>query len=95
MERKNVKQLQAIPNVGKAIDKDLIRLGIMAPVDLIDRDPYQLYEDLCRITGKQQDPCVIDVFIAAVRYMEGGLPQKWWEFTQERKECLGKKGGSL
>ena len=91
MERKNVKQLQAIPNVGNAIEKDLVRLGIKAPVDLIGKDPYKMYADLCRITQKRHDPCLLDVFISAVRYMEGGPPQKWWEFTSERKECLGVK----
>lgn len=91
MERTNIQNLQAIPNVGKAIEKDLIRLGITTPVDLIGKDPYQMYADLCQVTGKRYDPCVADVFIAAVRYMEGGPPKKWWEFTPERKERLGVK----
>ncbi len=89
MERKNIRNLQAIPNVGKAIEKDLIRLGITTPTDLIGQDPYQMYAELCGVTGKRHDPCVADVFIAAVRYMEGGPPQKWWEFTPERKRKLG------
>ncbi len=89
MEQNKLKQLQAIPNVGKAIEKDLIRLGITTPTDLIGQDPYQMYADLCLTTGKRHDPCVIDVFIAAVHYMEGGPPKKWWEFTPERKRKLG------
>ena len=35
----------------------------------------RLYDDLCRITGQRHDPCLLDTFIAAVRYMEGG-PKK-------------------
>ncbi|MGD8812345.1 MAG: helix-hairpin-helix domain-containing protein [Thioalkalispiraceae bacterium] len=40
------------------------------------------------MTGRRHDPCVIDVFISAVKYMEGGPPRKWWEFTKERKKKL-------
>ena len=89
MPRSNIKKLQGIPNVGKAIEKDLILLGIKEPIELAGRDPYQMYHDLCNVTGIRQDPCVIDVFISAVRYMEGGPARKWWEFTDERKRKTG------
>jgi hypothetical protein len=89
MSRNEIKKLQDIPNVGKAIEKDFILLGIREPIELIGKDPYQMYKDLCNVTGNRHDPCVIDVFISAVRYMEGGPLKKWWEFTKERKEKLG------
>ena len=89
MLRNEVKKFQDIPNVGKAIEKDFILLGIKEPIELINKDPYQMYSDLCNITDKRHDPCVIDVFISAVRYMEGGPPKKWWEFTNERKKKMG------
>jgi len=85
MPRNEIKNLQDIPNVGKMIEKNFILLGIKEPIELIGKDPYQMYSDLCNVTCKQQDPCVIDVFISAVRYMEGGPAKKWWEFTKERK----------
>jgi len=88
MSRNDVKKFQDIPNVGKAIEKDFLLLGFNEPVELIGKDPYQMYSDLCTIIGSRQDPCVIDVFISAVRYMEGGPPKKWWEFTNERKKKL-------
>jgi len=88
MARESLKQLVDIPNIGKAIARSLVLLGIERPVDLIGRDPYRLYEELCRVTQKKHDPCVLDVFISAVRYMEGGPPKKWWEFTEERKRRL-------
>jgi len=91
MARNEIKNIQDIPNVGKAIEKYLALLGIKEPADLIGKDPYQMYRELCAITGKRQDPCMIDIFISAVRYMEGGIPKKWWEFTKERKERLGNK----
>jgi len=91
MSRNEVKKFQDIPNVGKAIEKNFILLGIKEPIELIGKDPYQMYSDLCNVTGSCCDPCVIDVFISAVRYMEGGPPKKWWEFTNERKKEMGVK----
>jgi hypothetical protein len=65
-------RLEDIPNVGPAIAADLRRLGIRSPAELLGRDPYAMYDDLCRVTGKRHDPCLLDMFIAAVRFMEGG-----------------------
>ena len=44
-----------------------------------------MYRALCEATGARQDPCVLDVFIAVVRFMEGGPPTPWWHYTAERK----------
>jgi len=89
MVRNEIRDFQKIPNVGKATVKDFILLGINEPFELVGRDPYQMYNDLCLITNQRHDPCVIDVFISAVRYMEGGAAKKWWEFTLERKKHMG------
>lgn len=86
LPRKNIKKFLDIPNVGKAIEKDFILIGIKEPLELIGKDPYEMYDDLCKYTSRKHDPCVIDVFISAVRYMEGGSPEKWWHFTKERKQ---------
>ena len=88
MSRNDIMCFQDIPNVGKSIEKNFILLGLKAPIELAGMDPYKMYDDLCDITSKKHDPCVIDVFISAVRYMEGGPPKKWWEFTDERKKKL-------
>ena len=84
--RLDVKRFQDIPNVGKAIEKSFITLGFTKPAELAGKDPYQLYEDLCAATHTRVDPCVIDVFISAVRYMQGEPAKKWWEYTAERKK---------
>ena len=89
MTRESLKRLTDIPNVGRAMERDFLLLGIEHPADLIGRDPYRLYDELCNVTQVMHDPCVLDVFISAVRYMEGGPPKKWWEFTEERKRRLG------
>ena len=88
MHPDEIRELRDIPNIGVAIERMLFTVGVSEPADLIGRDPYQLYDRLCSVTGKSQDPCVLDVFIAAVAYMEGGPARKWWEFTQERKRQL-------
>ena len=87
-ERRDVARLQDIPNVGTAIAGDLRRLGITLPAELPGRDPYAMYDDLCRITGQRHDPCLLDTFISAVRYMAGEPNRPWWKYTAERKREL-------
>ena len=89
MSRTDINSLQEIPNVGNAIEKDFNIIGINSPEQLIGKDPYKMYNELCNATNQKHDPCVIDIFISAVRYMEGGPPKKWQEFTEERKSKLG------
>ena len=82
------KRLEDIPNVGKAIAADLRRLGILEPAELAGKDPYDLYDRINVATGQRQDPCLLDTFIAAVRFVEGGPKLPWWAFTAERKRTL-------
>ena len=90
MSRKNICTFQEIPNVGKSTERDFILLGLTEPFELVGRDPYKMYDDLCEIYQKRLDPCVIDVFISAVWFMEGGEVRKWWQFTKQRKQHLSK-----
>jgi hypothetical protein len=86
--RISVATLQDIPNIGPSIAGDLQLIGIRKPGDLPGRDPYQMYDSLCTATGVRHDPCVIDAFISAVRYMEGAPSRPWWKYTPERKKAL-------
>ncbi|WP_196141075.1 helix-hairpin-helix domain-containing protein [Aliikangiella sp. G2MR2-5] len=88
--RNHVKQFTDIPNVGPATAADFKLLGFSKPIELVDQDPYFLFKKLCELTAQRHDPCVIDVFIAAVRYMRGEPARKWWEYTAERKAHLKK-----
>jgi hypothetical protein len=88
---RDVAALEDIPNVGPAIASDLRQLGITSPIDLPGRDPYDMYEDLCRKTGKRHDACLLDTFIAAVRFMEGEPKRAWWKYTAQRKRELAKR----
>src|SRR5262249_29303023 len=89
---------EEIPNIGPRIAADLRRLGIKTPGELSGRDPYEMYENLCRLTGQRHDPCLLDTFIAAVRFMEGAPPRPWYAYTAERKRELAARnargGGS-
>lgn len=77
--------LTDLPNVGKATAGDLRLLGIEHPRDLLGRDPYEMFDQLCAITRSNQDPCVIDVFLSVTAFINGGEPKPWWSFTAERK----------
>jgi len=84
----DVTKLEDIPNIGREIAKDLRDLGIEAPSQLAPRDPYDMYGQLCAQTGIRHDPCVLDTFIAAVRFMQGGPKVPWYAYTAERKRTL-------
>jgi hypothetical protein len=87
-DRKTVSRLVDLPNIGSAIANYLQLIGINHPSELIGKDPFNLYKDLCTISGQSYDPCVIDVIMSAVHFMEGGDPLPWWSFTDERKKNL-------
>jgi hypothetical protein len=78
--------LEAIPNVGPSVARDLRSIGITRPQQLVGRDPHKLYLKLCQHTGQRQDPCVLDTFISIVRFMEGAPARPWWYYTTERKK---------
>ncbi|MBL0175175.1 MAG: helix-hairpin-helix domain-containing protein [Ignavibacteria bacterium] len=88
VQRAAVVRLEDLPNVGPASAGDLRLLGITKPAQLAGRDPMKLYDTLCRKTGTRHDPCVIDLFMSVVHFMDGGEPLPWWHFTAERKRVL-------
>jgi Pathogenicity locus len=87
-DRAKIVALEDLPNVGKTVAADLRELGIRAPAQLKRKDPYALYDALNRRTGVRHDPCLLDTFIAAVRFVEGGPAKRWWTYTPERKRTL-------
>ena len=87
-DRETVSQLEALPNIGKAMAGDLKLIGVNHPGKLSGKDPFELYEALCSASGKRQDPCVIDVFMSVVSFMDGGNPLPWWSFTDKRKKHI-------
>jgi len=83
--------LLALPNVGPATVADLHLLGITEAEGLRGQDGYAMYATLCERTGQRHDPCVIDVFLSIVHFVETGEARKWWDFTAERKRHLAER----
>jgi Pathogenicity locus len=79
------RRLLDVPNVGPAVALDLVRLGISTPEALAGRDPDEMYAALCRLDGVRHDPCVHDVFAAAVSFADGKPARPWRAFSAERK----------
>jgi hypothetical protein len=86
-----MRELQELPNVGPATAGDLVRLGIKSADDLIDRDPVEMYDALCRKDGAKHDPCLLDVFMALVAFANGAPANPWWHYTPRRKALLKKR----
>lgn len=79
------KVLEQLPNIGPSIAADLRLIGIDRPGDLIGRDAFALYQQLCAKTGLRHDPCVLDTFLAAADFMGGAPAAPWWRYTAQRK----------
>lgn len=80
-----VHPLTGLRNVGPAARADFDLLGIRSLAQLAASDADTLYRELQRRTRQRQDPCVWDVFAAAVHQARTGEPLNWWHFTPARK----------
>jgi hypothetical protein len=81
--------LEQLPNIGPALAANLRLIGIHEPADLRGKDAYVLYQRLCAATGRRQDPCVLDTFMAATDFMRGAPAAPWWTYTAQRKALFG------
>lgn len=82
-------RFEQLPNIGPSMAADLRLLGLGHPRELAQLDAYALYRSLCLHTGKRQDPCVLDTFMAVTDFMRGAPPAPWWAYTAERKRQYG------
>ncbi len=87
-DRETLKRLDQLPNIGPAIARDLAKINITHPRQLIGQDAFELHKQLCEQLGWRQDYCVIDVYLSAIDYMEGGEAKPWWFYTRQRKEQM-------
>ena len=83
------KTLEQLPNIGPALAADLRLIGIQQPQDLRGKDAFVLYQKLCAATGRRQDPCVLDTFMAAIDFMRGAPAAPRWNYTPQRKALFG------
>ena len=81
--------LEQLPNIGPALAADLRSIGVVHPRELAARDAFVLYQALCAKSGKRQDPCVLDTFMAATDFMSGAPAAPWWTYTAQRKALFG------
>jgi hypothetical protein len=83
------RRLRDLISVGPAIACDFELLGIRSVAQLARAKPERLYEKLCRVTGRAQDICCLDVFQAAVAQAKNPrLPLEqcqWWYWSRQRK----------
>ena len=83
------RQLHELISVGPAMLRDFDQLGIHSVAQLAKEDPQEMYRRLERLTRQHQDPCVLDVFCAAVAQARNPrLPAEkcqWWYWSRKRK----------
>lgn len=79
-----LKELRQIPGVGVSIGEDLYGIGIKSIKDLADKNPEELYLQVCNKAGMQVDRCVLYVLKCAVYFAanEKHDPEllKWWNW---------------
>ena len=81
-------RLTDLPNIGKAIAADLMRLGVTSPEQLRERDPLAIFRELADVMGRRHDPCVLYTLLAARAFLDRGEERPWWEFTAEGQRLL-------
>ncbi len=85
------RQLAELTSVGPAMLRDFEMLGVKSVEQLAREEPKEMYERLGRIVGARQDPCVLDVFTAAVaQARDPELPpaqRQWWYWSRERRRA--------
>jgi hypothetical protein len=88
---KTERSLQDLISIGPAMLRDFEMLGIRSVPQLSKQDPRKLYSRLEKLTGKRQDPCVLDTFQAAVAQARNPrLPAEqcqWWYWSRKRKSA--------
>lgn len=91
--RAKSRELAGLISVGPAMLRDFEILGVRSVAQLARQNPQRLYQRLERATGQRQDPCVLDVFRAAVAQARNPrLPAEqcqWWYWSRKRKQSGG------
>ncbi len=76
--------LTVIPGVGKSIASDLNGIGIYSVTQLRNKNPQDLYEQLCKKQGIKIDRCMLYVMRCAVYYAStkntSPAKLKWWNW---------------
>ncbi len=65
------RQLGDLISIGPAMLRDFELLGIRSVAQLARQNPQRMYARLNRLSGQQQDPCVLDTFRARLNRLSG------------------------
>jgi hypothetical protein len=88
--RPGARKLGELISIGPAMLRDFELLGIRSVAQLARQSPQRMYVQLNRVSGQRQDPCVLDVFCAAVAQAKNPrLPEEkcqWWYWSKRRKQ---------
>jgi pathogenicity locus Cdd1 protein len=89
------RRLEDLISIGLAMLREFEILGIRSMRQLARQNPQRMYARLNRFSGQRQDPCVLDVFCAAVAQARNSrLPAEqcqWWYWSRKRKAKNGKE----
>jgi hypothetical protein len=85
-----IRVLGDLISIGPAMLRDFKLLGIRTVAQLARQKPERMYARLNSIRKRQQDPCVLDTFCAAVAQARNPrLPTErcqWWYWSRKRKQ---------
>lgn len=80
--------LLKVPNIGKNIKEDLLKIGITCLEDLRGQNPEELYKKDCQRKGYIEDKCQLYVFRAIVYYADNKKHSqeklKWWYWKDKK-----------
>ena len=90
---KGTRQLADLISIGPAMLQDFELLEIRSVAQLARQNPQRMYARLNRLSGQRQDPCVLDVFCAAVAQARNprlaAEKCQWWYWSRKRKARNG------
>ena len=73
----NKRSLTSLPNIGNVISKKLEKIGIMSVEDFVERDPYEVFDELLI----KVDPTLCRCALASIVGAHLGVP--WHKITKE------------
>jgi len=78
--------LRTLMNVGPAVEKYLVALGIRSIDALAKQNADDLFVRLHRRIGAACDPCLHDTFSAIINEARTGKKSPWFTWTAKRKK---------
>lgn len=84
----HARELEELPNIGRAIAADLRAVGIMHPQQLADLEPLTVYIRLAGVLAERHDPCILYTLLAARHFLDSGEARPWWHFVDEGRRLL-------